>query len=302
MSHHGHGYESKMRSARVDTLWSKVSSLGFPGLIRLACQKLIGPSYSGSFFFMIADFISRSRIPERLIMLCPIATNQAWAMRAAAMDMLASQVLDKKFIALEIGTWFGEGSTQIWGKYLKPGAQLFLCDPWTTYASELDLKKAPTYSLMDKLHHIAINSALKKIYELEEKSGGEVIMMRGRSAHVMAHLKPDTFDFIYIDGSHYYQDVLRDIELAKVLVEDGGCICGDDLEVDPTPEIETIAQRYIGEDFISATMSDGRKVSFHPGVALAVAQHMGMVNREHGFWWVWRQGNTWVCRRPVSRD
>lgn len=146
---------------------------------------------------------------------------------------------------------------------------------------------------MDKVHHIATNSTLKKVYELERKSGGELIVMRGRSAHVMIYLKPDTFDFIYIDGSHYYQDVLRDIELAKVLVKDGGCICGDDLEVDPTPEIETIAQRNMGEDFISATMSDGRKVSFHPGVALAVAQHMGVVNREHGFWWIWRQGNAW---------
>lgn len=100
-------------------------------------------------------------------MLCPIATNQAWAMRAVAMDTLASQVLGKEFTALEIGTWFGEGSTQIWGKYLKPGARLFLCDPWTTYASELDVKKAPTYSLMDKLHHIAINSALKKYMNLK---------------------------------------------------------------------------------------------------------------------------------------
>ena len=223
-------------------------------------------------------------------------------MRAAAMNVLAKQVLNKQFTALEIGTWFGAGSTQIWGKYLKPGSRLFLCDPWTKYASELDVRKAPTYSLMDKLHHIAINSALKKVYALEERSGGEVIMMRGKSAQVMDHLKPGSFDFIYIDGSHYYKDVRRDIELAMVLIKDGGCICGDDLEIDPTPELETIAREHLEQDFILARMSDGREVSFHPGVALAVAQQIGAVTREHGFWWVWRQNNSWVRQLPPSQE
>jgi hypothetical protein len=93
-----------------------------------------------------------------------------------------------------------EGSTQIWRKYLRLGSRLILCGPWTKYASDQDVKKAPTYSLMDKLHHIAINSALKKVYELKETSGGEVIVVQGKSAHVMAHLKPKSFNFIYIDG------------------------------------------------------------------------------------------------------
>lgn len=93
-----------------------------------------------------------------------------------------------------------EGSTLIWRKYLRPVSRLILCGPWTKYASEQGVKKVPTYSLMDKLHHIAINSALKKGYELKETSGGEVIVVQGRSAYVMAHLKSKPFDFIDIDG------------------------------------------------------------------------------------------------------
>ncbi len=291
-----------MKSSHANTLWGKFLNLGFLGLMRVLFQQLIGPSYSGSIYLKVANSISRTRIPEKLIKLCPVATNQAWSRRAAAMDILAMQVLGKNFTALEIGTWFGEGSTQIWGKYLKPGARLFLCDSWTKYASEIDVKKTPTYSSMDKLHHIAINSVLRKVYELEEASGGEVIVLRGKSAHVMPALKPETFDFIYIDGSHYYRDVLQDIEWAKMLIKDGGCLCGDDLETDPTSEIKAIAREHLDHDFITARMSDGREVSFHPGVALAVAQQIGTVNREHGFWWVWRQGNSWVCRRPLDDE
>jgi len=291
-----------MRSVGADNLWGKFVNLGFLGVIRVICQQLIGPSYSGSFFLRLADAISRTRIPEKLIKLCPIATNQAWSKRVAAMDILAKQSLDQDFTALEIGTWFGEGSTKIWGKYLKPGARLFLCDSWTKYASEVDIKKTPTYSSMDKLHHIAINSVLKKVYELEERTGGEVIVIRGKSAHVMASLKPETFDFVYVDGSHYYWDVFRDIELAKMLIKDGGCLCGDDLEADPCAEIETIAREHLDHDFITVRMSDGREISFHPGVALAVSQQIGAVNREQGFWWVWRQGNSWVCQRPLSQE
>lgn len=94
----------------------------------------------------------------------------------------------------------------------------------------------------------------------------------------------------------------RDSELAKVLVRDGGCICGDDLEVDPTAELEAIARGHMEQDFISVRVADGREVSFHPGVALAVGQQFEAVNREHGFWWVWRQSNSWTLRPSQSRE
>lgn len=201
---------------------------------KIVAQKLLGPLYTGTTLSRVADLVSRNSIPEYLVRLCPVAINQAWAARVAPMDRLACQVLAKPFIALEIGTWFGEGSTQIWGKYLKPGSQLILCDTWTKYLSERDANVAPAYSLMNNLYHVALNSTLKKVYELERVTGGEIVVIRGKASHVMKHLKPRTFDFIYIDGSHYYEDVRRDIDLAKILIKDGGCICGDDLEVTPS--------------------------------------------------------------------
>lgn len=39
---------------------------------------------------------------------------------------------------------------------------------------------------------------------------------------------PDKFDLIYIDGSHYYERVCQDIELALTLIKDTGYISGHD--------------------------------------------------------------------------
>ncbi len=270
--------------------------------VKIVAQKLLGPLYTGATLSRIADRVARNNIPEYIVRLCPVEMNQAWLARTAPMDRLARQLLAKPFTALEIGTWFGEGSTQIWGKYLKPGSQLILCDPWSKYLSEDDAHAAPAYSLMNNLYHVAINSTLKKVYELERATGGEIVVIRGKSARVMMHLKPQTFDFIYIDGSHYYDYVRKDIALAKILIKDGGCICGDDLEVAlSAPEIEALARKNIDKDFIYATLADGTPVNFHPGVALAVAEEIGAVNQEHGFWWVWRRNGAWDLGPPAGQ-
>ena len=261
---------------------------------KIVAQKLLGSLYTGVTLSRIADRVSRNNIPEYIVRLCPVEMNQAWKDRVTHMEKLARQVLAGPFTALEIGTWFGEGSTRIWGKCLKPGSVLMLCDPWSRYLSEEDANAVPAYSLMNNLYHVAINSTLKKVYELERATGGEIVVIRGASARVMAHLKPQTFDFIYIDGSHYYEDVRRDIALAKTLIKDGGCICGDDLEVAPSaPEVEALARKNIDKDFIYATLADGTPVNFHPGVALAVSEEIGAVNQEHGFWWIWRRDGAW---------
>ncbi|MGH8641991.1 MAG: class I SAM-dependent methyltransferase, partial [Burkholderiales bacterium] len=254
---------------------------------KIVAQKLLGPLYTGVTLSRIADLVSRNNIPEYMVRLCPVEMNQAWGARVTPMERLAREALAGPFTALEIGTWFGGGSTQVWGKCLKPGSLLMLCDPWSRYLSEGDANAIPAYSLMNNLYHVAINSTLKKVYELERTTGGEIVVIRGKAARVMTHLKPQTFDFIYIDGSHYYEDVRRDIALSKTLIKDGGCICGDDLEVAlSAPEIEALAWKNIDKDFIYATLADGSPVNFHPGVALAVAKEIGTVNQEHGFWWV----------------
>jgi predicted O-methyltransferase YrrM len=200
--------------------------------------------------------------------------------------------LSSTFVALEIGTWFGEGSTSIWAKHLKKGSQLFLIDNWAEYISDADKATDSAYSAMDSVHHIAINSTLKKVYGYQEMSGGEIFVLRGKASRLCRFFQPGTFDFIYIDGSHYYEEVQEDIRLAKSLIKDGGIICGDDLEVEPTAARMELARRNVHRDFIK---SEEDNLSFHPGVLLAVYEHFPAVTNNAGIWAVEKRGGDWIA-------
>jgi hypothetical protein len=239
----------------------------------------------------LANQITRSAIPETLVSVSGIAVSQMWPERRIAMEAIAEKHLIGPFVALEIGTWFGEGSTAIWVSRLGKGSKLFLVDSWRTYVSATDKTQATAYAGMDSVHHVAINSALRRIYEYEKDSPGEIFLMRGRAREIGSFFKPQTFDFIYIDGSHYYADVVQDIRLAKSLVKDGGIICGDDLEVSPTEELAALARRNLDRDFIE---SEAPNAWFHPGVLLAVSEEFASVTNRAGFWSVIRQGDRWV--------
>lgn len=54
-------------------------------------------------------------------------------------------------------------------------------------------------------------------------------------------------------------------------------------------------------DFIYSALADGTPVNFHPGVALAVAEEIGAVNQEHGFWWFWLRNGVWHLERPAGQ-
>jgi SAM-dependent methyltransferase len=56
----------------------------------------------------------------------------------------------------------------------------------------------------------------------------KVIKIKSRSDEALRKLKPNSFDFIYVDGSHIAKDVLMDAILAWDLLKPGGYIIFDD--------------------------------------------------------------------------
>jgi hypothetical protein len=62
-------------------------------------------------------------------------------------------------------------------------------------------------------------------------SCAKVKNIRGRSQEVMRDLPRESYDLIYIDGSHVAQDVTIDAVLAFDLLKDGGLIIFDDYEM-----------------------------------------------------------------------
>lgn len=186
---------------------------------------------------------------------------------------------------LEVGSWMGHGSTQIWLNNMPKDSLLVCVDRWESYISQTDADDAfESYVSMHKLARTAMNVALNAISSNESNT----VVIKGKSAQSMTLLQKESFDFIYIDGSHYYPDVKSDLQLAKSLLRDGGYLCGDDLELNPENYLIDIARQHVERDYIC--LSNGH--CFHPGVLLAISEEIPCFTNYGGFWICQKSGDS----------
>ena len=106
---------------------------------------------------------------------------------------------------MEIGVWYGKGSTQIWLTLAPRDSEFILIDSWKPYASNRDLIDDTSfdYKVMDNLSTDAFLSAFletKKIEMERSRDGLGVTLLRGDSARFLRYLQEGTLDFIYIVG------------------------------------------------------------------------------------------------------
>ncbi len=194
---------------------------------------------------------------------------------------------------LEIGSWAG-GSAVIWGtgvrQYSPRGGKVMCVDSWRAYFQQEEIKAPRAYADME---NAMASGEIVLLFNHNIKSSGLdsfVLSARGRSADVLPLLAPGSFDLVYVDGDHAYSAVKQDIENAKLLVADGGILCGDDLEMEAGAVDEANARVNKERDFIC----DPRTGQwFHPGVTLAVSESIGGVASWDGFWAVQKSGGAW---------
>ena len=193
----------------------------------------------------------------------------------------------KTITGLEIGVWYGLGSTQIWLESCAAGSEFYLIDSWKPYSSSEDLNDDNNYdyALMDNLSTDAFLSAhlqVRKFEELRKKDEVKINLIRGESGRFLTSLQADMFDFIYIDGDHKYFNAETDIIHAKRLINKNfGIICGDDLDVLPNKTLYELAKRHPTRDYLRNEVNP-----FHPGVLAAVFEQFDTVSMMNGFWWV----------------
>jgi predicted O-methyltransferase YrrM len=196
---------------------------------------------------------------------------------------------------LEVGSWAGR-SAVTWARALAEHnvKGLVVCvDHWKRYL-DVDQNDEAVYREM--------TSAVEadRIYELFRHNirvsgnADRVVWIRADSGDILPHLAPGTFQIAFIDASHRYEDVVRDIRHATVLVADGGILCGDDLELqidDCAPE--TLREGSVGG--IDYCRDPRTGLFYHPGVTRAVAEQLGRVSMREGFWAVRRSGDSWAA-------
>ncbi len=193
---------------------------------------------------------------------------------------------------LEVGSWAG-GSALLWAEVLSEvhggNGEIFCVDPWRGYF-EMDHHRSRHYRVMrDALE----TGAIFQLFLHNVRTSGYqqiIVPLRGTSRQVFPCLADERFQLVFIDGSHFYEDALFDIDQARRLVADGGLICGDDLELQAHECDLDHARAYHDHDYVA---DPGSGTHFHPGVTLAVHELLGEVSCWHGFWAMGRRGAGW---------
>ncbi|HOZ39521.1 MAG TPA: class I SAM-dependent methyltransferase [Flavobacteriales bacterium] len=130
--------------------------------------------------------------------------------------------LSKGSVGAEVGVWKGAFSGQLL-EALQP-KELHLIDPWRFFPNKKDCwyggAVAKQQRDMDVIHDAVVNT-------LKERR--EVFIHRSTSAEAAATFKDAFFDWVYIDGDHYYDGVMSDLVNYYPKIKKGGTLCGDDL-------------------------------------------------------------------------
>lgn len=197
---------------------------------------------------------------------------------------------------LEVGSWAGN-STLTWAEAIARfdrDGTILCVDPWQPYLAEPDAADEK------RGYHLMVQATnLDLIYGLFLHNIGfadrrvRVDHFRARFADIASYLGDGQFDIVYIDGSHYYEDVRADIREARRLVREGGLICGDDLEW----QLHDVDPAFVRDNLARDFAVDGQGRGMHPGVTLAVAEAFGKVVNFSGFWIMRKEAGGFVEAR-----
>lgn len=186
---------------------------------------------------------------------------------------------------LEVGSFMGE-SAMAWAKALNTQGRhgrVICVDPWKPYMRDFDVRNN---SMVFKQNILMEDGDVKTGFDRNTATppeGVTIIPIRAKFADIAGLLALCAFDVIYIDGSHYYEDVRDDIAAAHLLLHPDGILCGDDLEYHPS-RCGAVPPEFLKHDTIMAL--DGSW--YHPGVCKAVGEAFSheTIHCLGGFWWI----------------
>ena len=213
----------------------------------------------------------------------------------------------RKFIFIEIGSYLGE-SLEMWGDMLEQKLEnnflIISIDPYIDYASDTD--KNYHYSIPDRSTHkkstrvVKMSESMNKIYMYFmnnisiKKWRDKHLHFRMNSSEAYNALKNLNIkiDFIYIDGSHYYENYKFDLEnyckLLKTNNKYKGKMCGDDFEVSYSELLKELKEKDVDKILNENRNTDFLKLDkfqFHPGITLAMKETKNKIKKHtSGFW------------------
>lgn len=123
----------------------------------------------------------------------------------------------KDLIGIEIGTQEGYNAKTMLSTL--PIKTLYCIDPYEDYVEETTVFKRE--NIVDKSFYSNARDFLSGFKN-------RVVFVRDYSDNAVSNFEDDSLDFVYIDGNHSYDFVVKDIELYLPKVKHGGILGGHD--------------------------------------------------------------------------
>lgn len=117
----------------------------------------------------------------------------------------------------EIGVFQGEFSNHILNVWL--GKKLYLIDSWRFHKEQVDI-----LNYQDKKQIDNLIKTLDNTYKHKDR----VAIIKELSLHAAEMFKDEFFDFIFLDASHDYEDVLADLKAWYPKIKPKGIFIGHD--------------------------------------------------------------------------
>jgi len=166
----------------------------------------------------------------------------------------------------EIGSWLGNGSTQVFLETLRTTSMSSLMCVDTWQGSTNVRRHQEIVRDYDVLGTFRTNVAAA--------DGLLTVMPFVATSELCAPLMADgAFDLVFIDADHSYQAVRDDVSAWRLKVRQGGILCGHDCEARLDPANEARLREHQRDDTIPG---DGTPFPvIHPGSILAVHEAFG---------------------------
>jgi hypothetical protein len=129
--------------------------------------------------------------------------------------------MPKNAVCAEIGVWKGDFSKLILD--VTSPKKLHLIDPWEFQKEFSERMYGGAVAKSQRDMDIIYEGVKKRFNKFQN-----VILNKGKSEKVLQEFPDQYFDWVYIDGNHYYDYVLKDLEMSFLKVKRGGIIAGDD--------------------------------------------------------------------------
>jgi len=207
--------------------------------------------------------------PDRISMNKPIYAEEYSAFSPfdrVALAQLIRRLARPGCRMAEIGSWLGNGSTQIFLEELRnyPGASLLCVDTWQGNPN------------VQRHQDIVSKYDVFGTFRMNVEMAGSPVRLQAlmaSSAESAPLMADGAFDLVFIDADHSYESVRNDVAAWRSKVRPGGILCGHDCEGRVTHENRRLLDENQHADTIPGIGTHFAVI--HPGSVLAVDAAFG---------------------------